>query len=160
MLNKIARIVWFAGVALVFAAGYPQQHALAQDDPGFGPITVEGELEVIIVDDFQRGRSETFYLIREERSGRSFRLRLEQAPGNLRTGDRVRIRGQARGGRIEVEELQQAEQEAGALEEDEAAEPLLAAAADERRAVVMIVRLGSRVGRAVRGSVACVLGPR
>ncbi len=51
------------------------------------PATVTGELTLQYADDFVNGRSELIHTLRDERTGRSFRLRFERGiPSNLRSG--------------------------------------------------------------------------
>ena len=67
------------------------------------PTTVTGELILQYVDDFARNRSELIHTIRDERTGKSFRLRFERGvPTNLRSGMRVVVRGRAHGSEIHL----------------------------------------------------------
>jgi hypothetical protein len=61
------------------------------------PVTVTGPLTVLVQDDFERGRSNTMYFIRDERTGRSLRVVLDgQVRGGIRTGTRVTLAGRLR----------------------------------------------------------------
>ena len=67
------------------------------------PATVTGELTLQYADDFVNGRSELIHTLRDERTGRSFRLRFERGlPSNLRSGMRVKVRGRSQGENLYV----------------------------------------------------------
>ena len=60
-------------------------------------VDVTGDLVVMHACDFKNHRNETFYMLQEHASGRTYRLRLnkdEEARG-LKTGAKVRVRGRA-----------------------------------------------------------------
>lgn len=60
------------------------------------PVSVTGELTVLYADDFDNHRAELVHRIRDEQTGRSFWLRFEGgAPGGLRSGARITVRGRA-----------------------------------------------------------------
>ncbi len=74
------------------------QRAGASEHENSPAMTAEGELRVVHIDHFDRGRSETAYLLRDLASGDTFELKFERRPPRLlRTGDRVSIRGRAVG---------------------------------------------------------------
>jgi chitodextrinase len=61
------------------------------------PVTVTGEVTVLYADDFANNRAEQIYLIWDEASGRSFRVRFAgESPENLRPGTRTSFTGRAR----------------------------------------------------------------
>lgn len=61
-------------------------------------LTLEGDLEVIQLDDFERGRSERRYFLNDPRSGRRSELVFDAgAPAHLRTGQKIRMRGRPHG---------------------------------------------------------------
>ncbi len=79
--------------------------ASAADQADGTAITVEGTLDVLIADDFERNRSETLYALTEARSGQVFKLAFEgPPPADLRTGMRVRARGRTLDGQLVVAE--------------------------------------------------------
>jgi hypothetical protein len=89
------RIRLAAALALVAALG--TQPASAHDGEH---LTLEGDLEVIQLDDFDRGRSERRYFLSEAQSGRRVELVFDAgAPSDLRTGQKVRLRGRPHGPR-------------------------------------------------------------
>ena len=61
-------------------------------------VTLEGDLEVIQIDYFDRGRSERRYFLRNPLSDRRSELVFDTgAPRNLRTGQKIRLRGRRHG---------------------------------------------------------------
>ena len=60
------------------------------------PATVTGVLTILYADDFIAARSELIHMIRDERSGQTFRLRFETPPAHLRSGMRATARGRLR----------------------------------------------------------------
>ncbi len=68
-----------------FAAGWQQGT----------PLTVTGEVTAIYADDFANHRSELAHVIRDNRTGRSFQIRFDKKPGNLRVGTVMTITGHA-----------------------------------------------------------------
>jgi hypothetical protein len=62
------------------------------------PATITGELTVLVADDFERNRSELMHLIRDSRTGRSFRIRLDRgAPAHWHSGIVVTVSGRTNG---------------------------------------------------------------
>ncbi len=136
MLQRTLSRIAVATVALGLAFGQTINQAAAQ---GAGtPVTLEGEFEIVHGDDFDRGRSDTFYFLRDSASGLAFELAFDRPPSrDLRTGNRVRIRGLVFGRKVQVSELT-----AGLDDGDAGAEPDAAApTVTERRAVVLMVDL-------------------
>lgn len=76
--------------------------ALAAPSAQEASATVTGVLTVLYADDFVAARSELIHMIRDERSGQVFRLRLENPPAHLRTGMRATARGRIRGSELYV----------------------------------------------------------
>ena len=69
-------------------------------------VDITGKLEVLIADDFESGRSKTFFYLRDPDSGRRFELRFDGQPsGHWLTGDLVTVKGALEGGRIQVWEI-------------------------------------------------------
>jgi len=51
-------------------------------------------LTILSVDDFDNHRAEVVHMIRDQRTGKSYRLRFEnEAPSDLRSGAKVRVTG-------------------------------------------------------------------
>ncbi len=134
----------FLLIALI-ALHLPVGPSLAQRGERGTPITVTGELEVVHADDFERGRSETFYILRERATGEVFNLRFERTPpAGLLTGAVVTVRGFTAGVRrgfvprgLEILVTEIAAGDESAIE----AEPVPAVTLEERKAVVFLVSL-------------------
>jgi prepilin-type processing-associated H-X9-DG protein len=90
--------VGLIAVAQLLAAG--SAFASHEGEPN---ATVTGEIEIVQADDFENGRSERFYWLREKHSEKTFRLRFREKPPQLRSGSTVRVRGRVKEGQIEVE---------------------------------------------------------
>jgi hypothetical protein len=75
----------------------PFQHEWASGTP----VTVTGVLTEMYADDFAHQRSELVHTIRDEQTGRSFRLRFErEAPATGRRGAAITVSGRMRGSDI------------------------------------------------------------
>jgi hypothetical protein len=62
------------------------------------PVSVTGRLEVVIGDDLERGRSDTLHFVRDEVTGRAYRLQFSgELPANARAGALVTVHGSIRG---------------------------------------------------------------
>ena len=111
-----------------------------KDPPGGPGVELTGDLEVLIEEDFEGGKAETQLFLREERSRRRVRLRIDEPTGQLRHGQRVRLRGRSRGSEFDVAEVLAAE---GNGEDGGSAPPAEqpAASSSDRRAVVLLVDL-------------------
>ncbi len=67
-----------------------------QGKPAALPVEVSGVLSVVFADDFDNRHAELHYSVRDDLSGREYRLEFERGvPKNLRAGARVRVRGNA-----------------------------------------------------------------
>jgi len=67
-------------------------------------VAIEGRLEVIVEDDFERGQARRRLTLEESATGKRWELRFENGmPPGLLTGAQVRARGVARGGELVVE---------------------------------------------------------
>src|SRR5437868_4663921 len=65
------------------------------------PATVTGVLSTLYADDFANRRSELIHMIRDERTGQSFRLRFEkEVPATVRPNAKVTVSGRMRGSEI------------------------------------------------------------
>ena len=85
--------------ALLLAPG--SQRAGASEHENAPAMTAEGELRVVHIDHFDRGRSETAYPLRDLASGDTFELRFERRPPRLsRTGDRINVQSRAVGRKL------------------------------------------------------------
>ncbi len=105
------------------------------------PVEVTGTLELVIVEDFTRGRSELRFHVLDAASDTAFELRFDRTPaGHWKTGDRVTVRGHAIGRRISVTEMDAALAEDGTLDSGPASDAGIVPAV-ERRAVVLMVDL-------------------
>jgi hypothetical protein len=114
----------------------------AASETGLGqekrPVTMAGILDVLVLEDFERGRSETAYFMREQAGKRFYELKFNpKAPGHLQTGQRVTVRGRAEGRKIWVEALE----EKGTTASEPQALTSEATSPAERRAVVLMVDL-------------------
>ena len=126
--------------AALLAAQVLVQPTLAQDQGP--PVEVTGILDLVIVDDFTRGRSELGYFVRDAASGRSFELNFARPPGaQWQTGDTVTIRGFASGRRISVTEMDATLGDDGAAQSGPGDDAGLAVGAESRAAIVMLVDL-------------------
>src|SRR5258708_5168961 len=84
------------------------QNVLAQGATTFAqgwqsgtPATVTGVLSTLYADDFANRRSELINMIRDERTGQSFRLRFEkEVPAAVRPNAKVTVSGRMRGSEI------------------------------------------------------------
>lgn len=85
--------------ALLAAGG-----VVAHDGEDDGPdIAVTGTLTVLQADDFEHHSSEVFYSVQDAHSHQSHKLRFKgKPPADVRTGDKVALRGKARNEEIEV----------------------------------------------------------
>ncbi len=126
-----------AAISGVFAIGLGIDRANAQNAIPGTPIEATGQVDVLHIDDFERGRSSYRYVLHDEASGQRFDLEFDRgAPKGLLSGDVLTVRGQARGQAIQVQETIAAMggQDAGDAGAD-------TAAVTERRALVLMVDL-------------------
>jgi hypothetical protein len=102
-------------------------------------VEVSGELDVIIKEDFDHERFEHDYFLRDEDGQNGYQLEFKQTPpGHLRSGQRVKVRGQLQGRKFQVESL---DEQNGATT---MAVPMAAGQMmDERKAVVLMVNLSN-----------------
>jgi hypothetical protein len=102
-------------------------------------MTAEGEVRVLHIDHFERGRSETAYLLRDLASGETFELRFERRPPRLlRTGDRIHVRGRAVGRKLWVTEI------VAGLDQEGTGEPAqneIAPTAGQRSVLMMVLNM-------------------
>ena len=111
----------------------------AQEVPGGTPLSISGELDVVVLEDFDRQRTERAYFIRDEKSRGYFELRFEhRPPQHLKSGKRISVRGRGQGRKLWVEALQ--EEGDTALPADQGLGDA-ALGTEERRAVVLMVDL-------------------
>jgi hypothetical protein len=129
-------------LAILVLALLPLGSGVLAQPQDTGVLThVSGILDVVVIDDFHHGRAEMAYFVQERASGRFFELQFERMPPvQLKTGDRVTIRGRALGRKLMVESLDahlHIDTAAGAI----LSEPATADAVNERHAVVIMVDL-------------------
>ncbi len=127
-----------AVISAVLAVGLGFDRAAAQE-AGFGAlIEVTGEVDVLHIDDYARGRSSYRYVLHDAASGKQFDIKFGRAaPKGLLSGDVLTVRGNARGRAIEVHETIAAM--GGASTEADAGAD--SAALTERRALILMVDL-------------------
>ena len=99
-------------VAVSIVAGVcvmPIAKALAQAPTAFQqawqsgtPASVSGVVTLQYADDFAHKRSELVHMIRDEKTGRTYRLRFEKEPSGMRSGTRVSLKGHVRGSELFV----------------------------------------------------------
>ncbi len=122
--------------------------AIAEEHEDAPAVALEGEVLVVHIDYFDRGKSETVYHLRERQTGTVYELRFERrAPQSLRTGDRVSVTGRGLGAKIWVQDIAPGLQQDGA-EESQVEEPTGAelSSATERRAILMIINMTTAPG--------------
>jgi hypothetical protein len=104
------------------------------------PFEMSGELDVIIKEDFDHNHFEYDYFIRDDTGRDWYQLEFERTPpGHLKTGQKIRVRGEPKGKKFRVESLE----EEGSAPSDPLAVPgdEAAVAVDEHKAVVLMVNL-------------------
>ena len=100
--------------------------AIAEEHEGAPAIALEGEILVVHIDYFERGKSEIVYHLRERQTGTVYELRFERAaPQSLRTGDKVSVTGRGLGPKVWVQDIAPGLQQDGA-EESQVEEPTAA----------------------------------
>ncbi len=156
-LTDPARLVrWGVAAAMsaVLAFGLAIDRAAAQEAGSGAPIEVTGEVDVLHIDDYARGRSSYRYVLHDAASGKQFDLTFARAaPKGLLSGDVLTVRGNARGRAIEVHETIAAM--GGASTEADAGAD--AAALTERRALVLMIDLTDAFASA-RYTIASITG--
>jgi autotransporter-associated beta strand protein len=97
-------------------------------------VEATGTVEVVSVDDFENQREETLYQLHEEKTGQRFNLKFNDTDPAIRTGDRIRVRGQHLDNTLAVVAL-----DGGA--EFEMVQPALslAVASGEQRMIVILI---------------------
>ena len=134
--STMARSVSAAAALLIACAIYAPA-ARAQDHGQ--QVVYEGTVTVAVEDDFERGRATRRYFIDEPNLGRRFELKVNQAQGDkLRTGARIRVRGNAAGNALSADPAADAV--------TVLAEPLAAAPLTARKAVVLLVDIRDSTG--------------
>lgn len=90
-------------LVLLVAAGWPQAQVQAQ---GTQATEITGELDVIIKDDFARGKSDRDYFLRDSKGG-SIELKFKkEPPHDWISGKKIKAKGTPRGRVFEVDEVQ------------------------------------------------------
>jgi hypothetical protein len=112
------------------------------------PVVYEGTVTVAVEDDFVRGRATRRFFIEERHLGQRLELKLSKAQGDkLKTGARIRVRGNANGNALSAEPAGDA---VTVLAEPQAATPLAA-----RKAVVLLVDIRDSSGTVQAVSATC-----
>lgn len=97
-LHKLSRLAAATVGALLLGA--------SNNLPAAEGVEVSGELDVIIKEDFDRGRFEQDYFLREVGGQNWYQLEFKKAPpANWRSGQRIKVRGQPQGRKFQVESL-------------------------------------------------------
>lgn len=93
-----ARVRWLLaaiGVAVFSSTADAQTDAFDRASREGTPVSVTGTLTVLVQDDFEGGRSDSVYFIRDEQTVRPFRVRFTQETPGLRHGTRLTLTGRA-----------------------------------------------------------------
>ena len=113
--------------------------ATAQPAPGGQRVVYEGTVAVAVEDDFARGRATMRYFLDERNLGSRFELKVNENQGRkLKTGQQVRVRGNAAGTTLNAD--------TGDDGVTVVAEPQAAAPVAARKAVVIIVDIKDSSG--------------
>lgn len=128
----LSRWSLFAPVVAILACLMLPQLASAKGNPK----TVSGDLEILIADDFKNDRADLHHHVKDPATGNRYRLIFKgKPPEGLKNGQKVKIRGNAIGKQITVDELSQ---EPGVTSGDGVSTGD-AAAATIRKAVIVLV---------------------
>jgi len=110
-------------------------------------VAIEGEVDVLHIDEFDKGKSRTVYWIKHSVTGDRTELAFDrEPPRSLRSGMKVTLRGQKANGKFKVSEIVAGLQETGSAQ---GTEPEIAGAGTEiHHAIVMIVNMPDSPGEA------------
>lgn len=104
-LSRGAGALTFA-VAVTFSAGSASAQGTAPSDAT--PLILEGDLEIVHIDQFDQGKSRFGYFILPEDGDSAAAIELEfarGAPKSLKPGSRINIKGKAKGRKFWVEDI-------------------------------------------------------
>ena len=136
------------GAVAVFLLATAAQLAAAQPAPGGQRVVYEGTVAVAVEDDFERGRATMRYFLDERNLGTRFELKVNENQGRkLKTGQQVRVRGNAAGTALSAD--------AGDDGVTVLAEPQATAPVTARKAVVIIVDIKDSSGNVHKVSTDC-----
>jgi hypothetical protein len=122
--------------------------AVAQPAPGGQRVVYEGTVAVAVEDDFARGRATMRYFLDERNLGTRFEMKVNENQGRkLKTGQQVRVRGNAAGTTLSADT---GDDGVTVLAEPQAAAPVTA-----RKAVVIIVDIKDSSGTEHKVSADC-----
>lgn len=132
-------LTFAAGLALV--AGSANAQSAAPSDAT--PLILEGDLEIVHIDQFDQGRSRFGYFLLPDDSDSSEAIELEfsrGAPKSLKPGSRINIKGKAKGRKFWVDDIlevtEQEDQTLAPVESDPSA-----AVQDPHSTLVMLVNI-------------------
>ncbi len=109
-----------------------------------GAMEISGELDVIIKEDFDHNIFENDYFLRDDNGQDWYQLQFDRdPPGHLKSGQHIRIKGQPKGKKFQVESLEEGSVKTTpetSMTTDATQTPD-AQAIDQRKAVVLMVNL-------------------
>ena len=115
--------------------------------PGRGSASIEGEIQVLHIDEFDKGKSSTVYFLRESKTGKMTELAFaNKAPSDLKTGKKIIAHGRAVGNKFEVDEMVAGLQDEPSSEEESA--EIAQAGTGIHHAIVMILNMSDAPGEA------------
>jgi hypothetical protein len=131
------------GFILIFSA-----NAFAAPGKNRNSSSMEGEVQVLHIDEFEKGKSSTAYFLRDSKTGKMTELAFaNKVPGGLRTGKKIIVHGRAVGNKFEVDEM------VAGLQDETSAEGESAGVAEAgtgiHHAIVMILNMPDSPGEAV-----------
>jgi hypothetical protein len=147
-MGLASRLVTRLGLSLALGLAVLNVPAAAAAGAGGGRVVYEGTVAVAVEDDFARGRATRRYFLEEQHLGQRFELKLSDPQGRqLRTGQRIRVRGVVQGGALSAD-----------VQSDGVtvlAEPMAAAPVAARKALVMLVDITDSTSTTSRVSAEC-----
>ncbi len=137
-----------AGAVAAWLLASTMNVAAAPPAPAGQRVVYEGTVAVAVEDDFARGRATMRYFLDERNLGKRFELRVNENQGRkLKTGQRVRVRGNAAGTALNADA---SDDSVTVLAEPQAATPVTA-----RKAVVILVDIKDSSGSEHKVSADC-----
>lgn len=130
------------GCILIFSAT-----AFAAPSQNRNSASIEGEVQVLHIDEFEKGKSSTVYFLRDSKTGRMTELAFaNNVPRGLRTGEKIIVHGRAVGNKFEVDEMVAGLQDEPSTEEESAG--VAEAGTGIHHAIVMILNMSDAPGEA------------